>query len=610
MFRSLEDGLRESLYEGRYEELHGPLCKLFHDDIFRRSDGLTTAQQCQITYDRLRFLNTHTGPGRALVQDPARLLAVTEWSGIADGSLLALASIHYNLCIGTMLDAGGGRAEIDGYLTELDDMSSTGVFLATELGYGNNVASLETKAVYDRDTEEFVIHTPSPQARKFMPNTAHPGVPKIAVVMAQLIVDGLNHGVFPFIVRVRDVDGPCPGITIFPLPEKSGWSLDNAITSFDQVRVPRANLLAGPHGEFTAGGTFTSTLALRRGRFLNSMRRVGFGKLMLSAANVAMARASTYIALRYAHQRMTFGASGETVPVIAYRTHKASLFGALALTYAMTFLVNHAKHAWLGRADDLDPEIERILTATKALCTWGAADVFRECRERCGAQGLFAANRVADYIITNQGAVTAEGDNQVILLKAAQEMTRGRSYEPPPISSLPPQGRQLDDLDWLLSLFEQREALLHGELNRRTRHQRDKSRTRFEVANDSANLALRLGRAYGGRLALREFCAAIERTSDPAAQHALALLARLYAVQELGRDSGWFLAEGLITADHVRQIPDFVDSLCADVTPHSAAMVEAFGIPNSMLQAPIAASDYVAHYEDILSQYGSVPHVR
>ncbi|MFL5910965.1 MAG: acyl-CoA dehydrogenase [Gaiellaceae bacterium] len=599
---SIEDQLRQVLYDGRYDELHQDLCKLVHDDVFRRTDGLTTGQQCQIAYDRLRLLNAHAGPARELIRSPERLWALAEWSGVVDGTLLSLVAIHYNLCVGTMVDRGGGRPELDGYLSELDDMTSVGTFLATELGYGNNVAALETEAVYDRQTDEFVVHTPHPGARKFMPNTGHPGVPKIAVVMARLIVDGRNHGVFPFVVRIRDADGPLPGITVVPLPEKPGWSLDNSVTSFDRVRIPRANLLTGPGTDFSSDGTLTSTVALRRSRFLRSMGRVASGKLMLSSANAAMARASTYIATHYAHRRMTFGASGETVPVVAYRTHQAGLFGALATTYAMTFLVDHAKSR-CPPGGDLEVGVERLLAVTKAFCTWGAADVFRECRERCGAQGLFWVNRIADYVIGNQGAVTAEGDNQVVLLKAAQQMALRVSYEPPAVVRPAPQGRRLSELDWLLSLFEHREALLHEQLTRRSRYRAGGSGTRFEVMNGAASVALRLGQAHGARLALREFVAAIGRARQPTAKHLLALLGRLYAVQEIGRHSGWYLAEGLLTADHVRQIPDVVDALCAEVSPHSLPMVDAFGIPNSMLQAPIAGPDYLAHYDAYYAAY-------
>lgn len=38
----------------------------------------------------------------------------------------------------------------------------------TELGYGNNAVEMETTAEYDVDKQEFIIHTPSTLAQKFV----------------------------------------------------------------------------------------------------------------------------------------------------------------------------------------------------------------------------------------------------------------------------------------------------------------------------------------------------------------------------------------------------------------------------------------------------------
>jgi len=37
----------------------------------------------------------------------------------------------------------------------------------TELGHGSNVAGLETTATFDKETDEFIIHTPSLTATKW-----------------------------------------------------------------------------------------------------------------------------------------------------------------------------------------------------------------------------------------------------------------------------------------------------------------------------------------------------------------------------------------------------------------------------------------------------------
>lgn len=67
-----------------------------------------------------------------------------------------------------------------------------------------------------------------------------------AVVVAQLYTKGVCHGIHPFIVQLRDEEtwNPMPGIKIGEIGPKLGMkSVNNGYLGFDNVRIPRTNML-------------------------------------------------------------------------------------------------------------------------------------------------------------------------------------------------------------------------------------------------------------------------------------------------------------------------------------------------------------------------------
>ena len=100
------------------------------------------------------------------------------------------------------------------YVRPLITLDLAGCFAMTETGHGSDVQSLETTAVYDPETEEFVIHSPTPNSRKdYLGGAAESA--SVAAVFAQLITLGENHGVHCIVVPIRDESGnTLPGVTI------------------------------------------------------------------------------------------------------------------------------------------------------------------------------------------------------------------------------------------------------------------------------------------------------------------------------------------------------------------------------------------------------------
>ncbi|MFI9627903.1 acyl-CoA dehydrogenase [Streptomyces sp. NPDC052042] len=571
--------LTRALFGEQMEHHHEPWRKLFGTEPFRYREGLRPDERAALSYERLRLINDALDSPEDLVADVERLTALHEWVGPVDAGLGTVASIHYNLFLGSLLDHPAGP---DRDLGEFVGLQRTGTFLCTEAGHGNSAAQLETTATYEPASREFVLHTPHAGARKFMPNTSPTGGPKTAVVAARLITDGEDRGVFLFLTPLGDENGlPTPGVEIRRLPQTATAPVDHCVTSFDHVRLPYEALLQSDHGRLTPEGVFTSSIGSPRKRFLQSISRVTAGKLCMSAYSLGVTRHALAVAVRHAHTRRTTGVTaGGSVPLFAHRSHHTPLLDAIATTYAATFLHRAAVGRWARATGAEREDGERFAAVAKGWITWQARSVMTECRERCGAQGLFLANGIAGQLAANEGTITAEGDNLVIWVKAAGEMLLGH-FTPQEPSGTPPDSRDLDDPLFLQELLADIE---------RVWHQRARARLRGAAAGNPLNRwnvtvtpALELVDAHAHRQAAQALLDAADQTTHPEAQRLLRLLHRLFVLRRVAAHSGDLLAEGHLTPDQVRRLPDAAESVIADLAPEAMTLTDGFAAVNEVL---------------------------
>jgi acyl-CoA oxidase len=247
--------LRQALSPDEVKQLR----QLLEGPLFKRCERLAATEIAALAYERAAFVARALGLfPRKLARDPRPLFALGGEPLPAERVTSIVLSIHYCLAAGLIVSRGQNRAELEPFLAELERMNACGVFLARELGYGDDTASLETEAVYQPGTREFVLTSPHPRAYKWMPNLGS-AAPKLAVVMARLTSLGQDRGVFPFIVRICDRDGaPYKGIRIVPLAEQPAHVRGDSVMRLEGVRIPKAHLLAGSDSVLHEDGSFVT----------------------------------------------------------------------------------------------------------------------------------------------------------------------------------------------------------------------------------------------------------------------------------------------------------------------------------------------------------------
>jgi len=129
--------------------------------------------------------------------------------------------LHYGAFCATIASQGTNEQVME-WLPQAYTMQITGCLAQTELSHGSNVAGLQTIAVYDPSTEEFVVTSPTLGAIKWWPG----GMGKTAVfsvVYANLLTQGRDYGYHSFIVQLRDENHrPLPGIEVGEVGPKIG----------------------------------------------------------------------------------------------------------------------------------------------------------------------------------------------------------------------------------------------------------------------------------------------------------------------------------------------------------------------------------------------------
>ncbi|WP_017594543.1 acyl-CoA dehydrogenase family protein [Nocardiopsis potens] len=559
---------------------------------------------------------------------------------VCDMSLMVKVGVQWGLFGGAIHALGSDRHHAE-YLPRVMSLELPGCFAMTETGHGSDVQRLRTTADYDPATGEFTVHTPDEAARKdYIGNAARDG--RAAVVFARLRTLGTDHGVHALVVPIRDAEGrSLPGVTLSDCGPKGGLNgVDNGRISFDRVRVPREALL-DRYGSVAPDGTYSSPIENPNRRFFTMLGTLVRGRISVAGGAGTAAEAALAIAVRYAEARRQFEGPDGEVLLLDRRSHQRRLLPRLARGYALHFaqeeLVAALHDAETGERP-LDEhgrrELESRAAGLKAVATWHALDTVQACREACGGAGYLAENRLTQLRADADVFTTFEGDNVVLLqllakalltehrdafgdldalrmarfaagqvLEGVVERTAARSLIERLVSAAPGRGDEADlyDRGWQLKLLEDREEHTVTGLARRLRRAGGGDPERaFRIFDDAQDHVLKAARVHVDRVVLEAFVAAIERCPEPVTRKLLERVCDLYVLSVVEEDRAWFLEHERLSGTRAKAVVQAVDDLCRGLRPHARTLVDAFGLPDAWLAAPIALGAEARRQEEQL----------
>jgi acyl-CoA oxidase len=601
----------------------------------QRVDGQSLAEHRDTVFHQLKLLAEHGAVHKAFPKslggddDHGGNIAGFEELVTADPSLQIKSGVQWGLFGAAVLHLGT-EYHHETFLPAIMSLEVPGAFAMTETGHGSDVAAIATTATFDVGSQEFVIDTPFRGAWKdYLGNAAIHGT--AAVLFAQLITAGMNHGVHAFYVPLRDAAGQfLPGIGGEDDGLKGGLNgIDNGRLHFTGVRVPRENLL-NRYGDVDVDGTYSSPIQSPGRRFFTMLGTLVQGRVSLDGASVAAAKVALAIAVRYGNERRQFTAGSDTDEevILDYQVHQRRLIPLIATTYAASFaheqLLTKFDGVFSGATDtDADrQDLETLAAALKPLSTWHALDTLQEAREACGGAGFLAENRLVGLRADLDVYATFEGDNHVLLQLVAKRLLTdySRRFAKADVgvlaryvveqaadrtvsgSGLRTLAQNISDRGSVARSVEQlretgaQRALLTDRVETMVAEVAAKLRpgtkgskqAAADLFNANQSAVIDAARAHAELLQWEAFTDALDGIDDEGTRVVLTWVRDLFGLGLVEKHLAWYLINGRLSPKRAQAVTAYIDRLIARLRPHAQDLVDAFGYGPEHIRASIA----------------------
>jgi acyl-CoA oxidase len=515
----------------------------------------------------------------------------------------------HTVMFSTSIREQANEQQLKEWMPRVESWEIIGCYSQTELGHGSNVKGIETIARYNTDTKDFTIHSPTLTAAKWW-NGSLGRTANHAIVVAQLLLPEKgtfrSYGPHQFVVQIRDMktNRPLEGVVIGDIGTKLGYAaMDNGYMLLKNLRVPHSSLLA-KHTGVSVDGKYISP----------KNKSIVYGSMTFVRANIitesrlVLARACT-VAVRYLSIRRQFADrdnGGPELAVLDYPTVQIRVLPLVAATYALHYTGEDMfKLYWGTRADiegkgDLSrlAELHAASSGLKAACTLLVADGSETCRRALGGHGFGGGSGLIPLVTDHLDKPTVEGDSWMIsqqtaayLIHRMTETVTGRVSEPidAQFRAFLQQPKTCCDLrdGSLVQAFKDRVSFM----SRRAYEKRIVEKQSWtELMVELHQLAI----AHSESILVENFYNAAfssELDLNLVTIDVLQDLFRLFALTTIQTRSIEFIVAGVLNTSQLEHLASTVKSLLGKIRPHAVRLVDAWSIPDYLLDSALGKAD-------------------
>ncbi|WP_353114211.1 acyl-CoA dehydrogenase family protein [Microbacterium sp.] len=314
----------------------------------------------------------------------ARVDTVAIFEELAKGDPTVAAYISIHNMVAWMIDTYGTEAQRAEWLPRLTGMEIFGGYCLTEPGAGSDAAAIATSAI--RDGEDYVLTG----VKQFISGAGEAGV---YVVMARTGEPG-SRGISAFVVPAS-----LDGISFGADEKKMGWHAQpTRQVIFDEVRVPAANILQGEGRGFSI-----------------AMSALNGGRLNIAACSIGGAQWAMERAVRYVHERFTFGEPLADNPTIQF-----ALADMRTELHAARLMVRDGAEA----VDEKAPDMAMRCAMAKRFATDAGFEVANRALQLHGGYGYLQDYGIEKVVRDLRVHQILEGTNEIMRLIVGREVLK------------------------------------------------------------------------------------------------------------------------------------------------------------------------------------------